>query len=416
MSNGQRGSVMEAKRVCRLVAATPLIFASILTVCLLLPQPASAASFSAWVASFWPTARAAGISRATYVRAFTGVTPDPQVIESANYQPEYKRPVGEYIDRVVSDKRIAVGKQILVEYKPLLDAIERRYGVDRHIVVAIWGVESNYGSNAGDQYVIRSLATLAYYGKKERYARQQLVAALKILQHGDITPAKMNGSWAGAMGNTQFIPTTYMTYAVDFDGDGKRDIWNSIPDALASTARYLAVSGWHPGETWGYEVALPPGFNVRAYSNNRLRTIASWERLGIRRINGAAFPRPRDRTSFWAPEGRKGPVFLLDNNFRAILHYNQAPSYALAVGHLADRLMGYGDFVHPWPTDENHLSLNQRIELQRRLSQEGYLNGNVDGVIGPATLQAVKAFQRRNGLSVDGYPTLTILKMLRQDS
>jgi membrane-bound lytic murein transglycosylase B len=320
------------------------------------------------------------------------------------------------VDRVVSDKRIATGKEMLVQYKPLLDAIESRYGVDRHILVAIWAVESNFGDDAGDKNVIQSLATLCYYNVKRSYAQKQLIAALKILQRGDITPDRMNGSWAGAMGHTQFIPTTYTAYAVDFDGDGKRDIWNSTADALASTAHYLAISGWHPGETWGYEVTVPRGFNVTAYNNGRLRTLASWQQMGVLRVGGQPYPRAGDKANLWAPEGSNGPKFLLLNNFRALLHYNQAQSYALAVGHMADRLMGYGDFVESWPTDENHLSLDQRMELQRRLAQEGYLDGSVDGVIGPATLQAVKAYQRRRGLPPDGFPTLSILKLLRADS
>ena len=209
-----------------------------------LAQPASAAqTFAQWVERFWPTARAAGITRATYDRAFKGMTPDPKVIEAANFQPEYVKPIGEYIDRVVSDKRIAAGKQKLEENKALLDVLEKRYGVDRTIIVAIWGVESNYGTQPGDMNVIRSLATLAYYNTKASFARQQLITALKIVQHGDIPVEQMNGSWAGAMGHTQFIPTTYQSFAVDYDGDGKRNIWYDVPDALASTAPSSSPSG-----------------------------------------------------------------------------------------------------------------------------------------------------------------------------
>jgi peptidoglycan lytic transglycosylase B len=412
---GIRAPARRCARLCRPFAASTAALLVLSAVLLGSMQAASAASFSAWVDGFWPTARAAGISRATYVRAFAGLTPDPQVIEAANYQPEYNRPIGEYIDRACSDKRIETGQQMLVQYKTLIDAIEDRYGVDRHIVVAIWAVESNFGSDTGDMNVIRSLATLAYDGVKESYARQQLIAALKILQRGDVPLDKMNGSWAGAMGHTQFIPTTYLSYAVDFDGDGKRDIWGDMADALASTAHYLAVSGWHSGQTWGYEVSLPNGFRLSTYSG-RTYSLAQWQRLGVARVNGAPFPRPGDRADLFAPAGANGPVFLLLHNFHVILRYNQAPSYALAVGHLADRLMGYGPFSKPWPTDENHLSLDQRMELQRRLSSEGLLSGDIDGVIGPATLNAVKAYQRKKGLAVDGFPTLTILKMLRSDT
>jgi len=380
------------------------------------PERASAAqSFAAWVEQFWPVARAAGITRATYDRAFKGLTPDPKVIEAANFQPEYVKPIGEYIDRVVSDKRIAAGKQKLEENKALLDVLEKRYGVDRTIIVAIWGMESNYGTQPGDMNVIRSLATLAYSGTRASYARQQLITALKILQHGDISVEQMNGSWAGAMGHTQFIPTTYQMFAVDYDGDGKRDIWADVPDALASTASYLKHSNWQAGATWGYEVNLPKGFNPKKVSDKTMKSLGDWQKLGLNRVGGEAFPRPADKATLFAPAGSDGPAFLVLNNFRSILHYNVATSYALGVGHLADRLKGYGPFVHPWPTDENHLALDQRVELQKLLVAKGLLVGDTDGIIGPATLDAVKTFQRSKGLPVDGFPSRTILELLRKE-
>jgi membrane-bound lytic murein transglycosylase B len=381
-----------------------------------LPQPASAAqTFAHWVERFWPVARAAGIKRETYDRAFKGMTPDPKVIEAANFQPEYKKPIGEYVDRVVSEKRIATGKQMLEQNKALLDALEKRYGVDRTILIAIWGVESNYGTQPGDMNVIRSLATLAYYNTKAAFARQQLITALKIVQRGDIPVEQMNGSWAGAMGHTQFIPTTYQLFAVDYDGDGKRNIWYDVPDALASTASYLKHSNWQPGQTWGYEVTLPKGFNPKRVSERTLRSLADWQKIGIARVNGEPFPRPGDKAGLYAPAGTAGPAFLVLNNFRSILRYNQATSYALGVGHLSDRLKGYGPFVHPWPTDENHLSLDQRIELQKLLVAKGLLVGDTDGIIGPATLEAVKTFQRGKGMPVDGFPSRTILELLRKE-
>src|SRR6476620_4369251 len=370
--------------------------------------------FQAWVARFWPTAKAAGITRQTYDLAFKGMTPDPKVGEAANFQPEYVKPIGEYIDRVVSDKRVETGKTKLVENKALLDVIDKRYGVDRHIGVAIWGVESNFGTQPGDMNVIRSLATLIYTGTKAKFAKPQLIMALKILQHGDVSYEAMNGSWAGAMGHTQFIPTTYQSYAVDYDGDDKRDIWNDVPDALASTASYLKVSGWRPGESWGYEVSLPKGFNPAKVSEATSKTLADWGKLGLVRANGAPYPRPSDRATLFAPAGTNGPAFLVLNNFRAILHYNVAKSYALAVGHLSDRLRGEGPFVHSWPTDETHLSFDQRMELQRLLVAKGLMTGDPDGVIGPATLEALKTYQRANKLPVDGFPSQTLLQMLRK--
>jgi peptidoglycan lytic transglycosylase B len=381
-----------------------------------LPHRAEAAqTFGQWIERFWPTARAGGIKRETYDLAFKGMTPDPKVIEAANFQPEYKKPIGEYVDRVVSDKRVTGGKQKLEENKALLDILEKRYGVDRTIIVAIWGVESNYGTQPGDMNVIRSLATLAYYNTKASFARQQLITALKILQRGDISVEAMNGSWAGAMGHTQFIPTTYQAYAVDYDGDGKRNIWNDVPDALASTASYLKHSNWQAGQTWGYEVTLPKGLNPKKYSERTLKSVGEWQKLGIKRVNGEAFPRPGDKAGLFAPAGTAGPAFLALTNFRSILRYNNATSYALGVGHLADRLKGYGPFVHPWPTDENHLSLDQRVELQRLLVAKGLLVGDTDGIIGPATLEAVKTFQRGKGMPVDGFPSRTILEMLRKE-
>jgi membrane-bound lytic murein transglycosylase B len=367
----------------------------------------------ACVETLWPAARAAGVTRTTFDLAFSGFTPDPEVVEAAHYQPEYVKPIGEYIDRVVSDKRIATGKQMLIDNKALLDQIETKYGVDRHILIAIWGIESNYGTQPGDKNIIRSLGTLYCTGTKVKFAKPQIVTALKILQHGDINLDGMNGSWAGAMGHTQFIPTTYIRFAVDQDGDGKRDIWDNIPDALGSTASYLKMSKWQPGQTWGYEVTVPKGIDPKKVSPSTMKTLGDWQKYGFVRVNGEPFPRPNDKATLFSPEGSRGPSFLLLNNFRAILHYNTANSYALAVGHLADRLAGGEPFVHPWPTDETHLSLEQRTELQQLLIAKGLLTGDADGVIGPATLEAVKTYQRSKGMPVDGFPTQTILKGLQ---
>jgi membrane-bound lytic murein transglycosylase B len=367
----------------------------------------------ACVETLWPAAKGAGVTRATFDRAFQGFTPDPEVVEAANFQPEYVKPIGEYIDRVVSEKRIATGKQMLTDNKALLDQLEAKYGVDRHILVAIWGVESNYGTQPGDKNIIRSLGTLYCTGTKAKFAKVQVVTALKILQHGDIALEGMNGSWAGAMGHTQFIPTTYTRFAIDQDGDGKRDIWTDIPDALGSTASYLKFAKWTPGQTWGYEVSVPKGVDAKKINTSTMRSLGDWQKLGVVRVSGEPFPRPNDKATFFAPAGSNGPCFLLLNNFRAILHYNTANSYALAVGHLADRLRGDGPFVHPWPTDETHLSLDQRTALQQLLIAKGLLTGDADGVIGPATLEAVKTYQRSKGLPVDGFPSMTILKDLQ---
>ncbi|MGH6736066.1 MAG: lytic murein transglycosylase [Methyloceanibacter sp.] len=388
---------------------------SALLVALAFPEAAHADKFQTCVQSLWPAAKAGGVSRETFDRAFQGAAFDAEVIELATYQPEYVKPIGEYIDRAASEKRIVNGKQKLIEYKPLLDQLEAKYGVDRHILVAIWGVESNYGDQPGDKNVINSLATLICSNTKAKFARGQIVSALKILQRGDVTYENMNGSWAGAMGHTQFIPTTYSAYAVDYDGDGRRDIWGTIPDALGSTASYLRVSKWQPGQTWGYEVRVPKGVNPSKIGESTSKSLGQWEKLGFVRASGQPFPRPGDKATLFAPEGANGPAFLVLNNFRSLLRYNVAKSYALAVGHLADRLAGGGPFIQQWPVGENRLSLDQRKELQTHLIAHGHLEGEVDGIVGKGTGEGIKSYQRAKGLKADGIPTQTLLKTLRSE-
>jgi membrane-bound lytic murein transglycosylase B len=382
---------------------------------------AASGGFESWVRGFWPEAQARGISAETFNRAFTGVTPDPEVIELASRQPEFVRPVSDYIASAVSESRIETGREMLVRYERLLDAVEARYGVSRHIVVAIWGMESSYGAVLENtnivRPVIRSLATLAYEGgRRAGFGRQQLLAALEILERGDITPDRMYGSWAGAMGHTQFIPTTYNEYAVDFDGSGRRDIWNSIPDALGSTAAYLSARGWRPGETWGYEVVLPDGFDFALADERKRRPLSEWERLGVRRVLGQGYPRPGDEAYMMLPAGANGPAFLVLRNFRAILAYNNANSYALAVGHLADRLKGVGPFVGSWPENDRPLTAEQRRELQEHLVRRGYDTGGIDGQVGPMTRSAIRSYQSRNGLPADGYAGYSLLERLRTGS
>lgn len=394
-----------------------LLSAVSFTVVMIALEPARAdSSFSRWINDFWPEAREKGVSRQVFNRAFAGVSPDPSVIEKAEHQPEFAKPIWEYLASAVSDKRIENGKAMLAEHGKLLSAIEARYGVDRHVVLAIWGMETSYGSFMGDRPVIRSLATLAYTGSRKRYGRSQLLSALQTLQNGDIAPEKMSGSWAGAMGHTQFIPTTYSAYAVDFDGDGRRNIWESIPDALASTANYLRVSKWRPGETWGYEVDLPEGFDYEQTGRGIRKTLAQWSALGVRRVKDKPFPRPGDMASIVVPSGSRGPAFAVLNNFRSIMRYNNAVSYALAVGHLADRIQGFNPngFEKPWPVAYLPLARSQRFELQRLLARKGFLNGKIDGILGPATRAAVRAYQRSAGLEVDGYPSVVVLQHLQR--
>ena len=396
-----------------------MLFIGALLAGLMTLAPARADSgFDAWVREFWPTAKAGGISREVYDAAFRGVTPDPEVLEKARFQPEFVQPLWQYVEKRVSDKRIAAGRDMLARHRPLLDQLEGRYGVDGHILVAIWGLESYYGEVLSDpkivKSVVRSLATHAYGDRRRaKFARQQLVAALRILQRGDIGEAAMTGSWAGAMGHTQFIPTTYEAYAVDFDGDGRRDIWNSPVDALASAANYLHEAGWVSGTTWGYEVALPQGFNYRLAEDQKSRTVSDWAKLGVVRARGEAFPRPGDKATLLAPAGASGPAFLMLRNHFVIKRYNNSTAYSLAVGYLADRLRGGDAFTRSWPADERLLTADESAELQQHLARAGYYDGEIDGKLGPASRAAIRAFQSGRGLAADGLPNLQLLQTLR---
>jgi membrane-bound lytic murein transglycosylase B len=305
----------------RAAESAAFVVAAVATVVFLAAAPACASQTPAsWVKTFWPTAKSAGISWHTYSGALGDFAPDPDVLKRAGSQAEFNMKIWNYLDQMISDERLSEGKTAVATYGSLLARIEQRYGVDRYIVAAIWGIESHYGRVLTNprlvKNTIRSLATLAWSGGRlAKFGRKQLVSALKIVQRGDISAGAMNGSWAGAMGQTQFIPTTFEAYAVDFDGDGHRNIWTSVADALASAANYLKKAGWEAGRTWGYEVKLPPGFNTKRTGE---RSLASWMKLGVRRANGAAFPRPGDRASLWLPNGTDGPVFLLLKNFRVL--------------------------------------------------------------------------------------------------
>lgn len=377
------------------------------------------AAFHKWVQGFWPQAKAVGISRATYDAAFRGVdSVDPEVLRLAAKQPEFTKSVGEYLASAVSESRIENGRKMLAHYKPALDRIEAHFGVQREIVVAIWGMESSFGAVLDNpkivRSVIRSLATLACCDKKRsQFGRTQLLAALKILQRGDVPPNRLTGSWAGAMGHTQFIPTSYIAFSVDADGDGRADIWSNVPDALATAANLLAKNGWVTGQTWGYEVALAPGFKMSLADEKTQRSLSEWQRLGVRRANGKPFPRPDDKAKLILPSGARGPAFLILRNFDVIKRYNNATSYALGVGHLADRLAGGAPFVAAWPADVKPLSRAQIEEMQRLLAAKGFSTGEVDGKVGPDTRDAIRAYQSAKGLVADGYPSVALLERLK---
>jgi membrane-bound lytic murein transglycosylase B len=377
-------------------------------------QPAM--SFAEWQAGFREQALRAGIRPDIFDRAFTGVTPDMSVVKADRSQPEFTRPVWEYLDGVISDARVRKAQALTNQYADALQSIEQRYGVDRNALIAVWGMESNFGQFQGSKSVIRSLATLAYEGRRRGFAQDQLLAALQILQHGDVAPESMIGSWGGAMGQTQFIPTTYNTHAVDFDGDGRRDIWNSPTDALASTAHYLQSSGWQTGQPWGYEVTLPSSFDYALADATTRKSLADWQRMGLTLPNGTPLPTTvlQQQAALLLPAGYKGPAFLVMDNFRAILKYNNSSSYALAIGLLAGRIQGGGYVVGEWPRGDVPLSRSERIELQTLLSAKRYDAGNPDGIIGANTRKAIRSAQQAYGWPADGYPTQELLQNLRK--
>ncbi|MCQ2028353.1 lytic murein transglycosylase [Stutzerimonas zhaodongensis] len=367
-------------------------------------------SFEQWRDEFRAEALQAGISAKVFDRAFAGVTPDPSIITADRSQPEFTRPVWQYLEGALSKQRVSGGKSLLDRHQATLNDIEARYGVDRNTLVAIWGLESSFGQIMGDKGVIRSLATLAHEGRRPGFAKSQLLAALEILQHGDVSADQLRGSWAGAMGQTQFIPTTYNTHAVDFDGDGRRDIWNSSADALASAAHYLQASGWKTGQPWGFEVSLPDGFDYAQADNSIRKPLSEWRRLGL---SGVPSGMEDANASLLLPAGYRGPAFLILDNFRAILRYNNSSSYALAIGLLSERFNGAGQIRGTWPQGEQPLSRSERLELQERLTERGFDPGTADGIIGANTRSAIRRFQQQLGWPADGHPTQELLGRLR---
>ncbi|MCE8020246.1 lytic murein transglycosylase [Halomonas sp. MCCC 1A11036] len=368
--------------------------------------------FQAWLHDFRRQARAEGISEATLARALDGARYRPRVIELDRSQPEFVRPIWQYLDSAVSQARVSQGRAKLDEHRDTAQRMEQRYGVPAEIIVAIWGIESNYGGNFGDFSTLEALATLAFDGRRRDFARGELLAALRIIEAGDIAPERMVGSWAGAMGHTQFIPSSFEAYAVDGDGDGRRDIWNSIPDVMASTANYLARAGWRQGEPWGMEVRLPDGFDYSLADDSR-RSASEWAELGVRAVGGGELP-PLAEAAILVPAGASGPAFLVGRNYRAILRYNNATSYALAVGTLADRIAGRPGVQAEWPRHERPLSRSQVRDMQQALNARGFDVGAPDGIMGPNTRRGLREYQRSAGLTPDGFPTESLLQRLRQ--
>jgi len=385
---------------------------------LLVASPAHAdKAFQKWINNFYPTAAKAGITKSTYLAAFKGVSePDPDVLSKAGYQPEFKHTIWDYLDSRVNPYTVGIGQDMLRQHGRTLNALEKHFGVDKHVLLAIWSMESNYGAvfEKPDRLhsVPRALATLAYADEKRaKFARTQLIAALKILQRGDVKPSQFTGSWAGAMGHTQFIPTSYLLYGFDADGNGKADIWNSVPDALATAANLLKKNGWQPGKTWGYEVIAPS--NGRKYEGKSM-TLAQWSALGFERPNGKGFKSGKDRAVLKMPGGPNGPAFLMTKNFFVIKNYNNSDSYALGVGTLADQIAGYNGVSQSWPRPEGTLDITQKFELQTRMKSLGYYDGKIDGNFGSGSKAAIEAIQKQLGMQPDGVPSKALLRALQK--
>jgi peptidoglycan lytic transglycosylase B len=374
---------------------------------------AAAANFRGCLDALRPQAERRGVSRAVYDANVAGLTPDLRIMDLLDAQPEFTKSFWDYLDILVNDDRIQNGRAILAQHRATFDAVEKAYGVDRHIIAAIWGIESNYGSQIGERSVIRSTATLSCVGRRQDYFREEFLSALEILARGDVRADHLKGSWAGAFGPTQFMPTSFKRYAVDFDGDGRRDVVDSVPDLVASTANNLKKDGWVAGQTWGYEVVVPNEFNFLLADRSRAMTLREWERAGIHRVGGKAFPRGEDRAYLIVPAGAQGPGFLMLQNFRVIMKYNPAEAYALAIGHLADRLRGGAPFAQAWPRHERVLTLAERYELQQLLAQRGYDVGEPDGRLGGKTRSALRQFQASVGQVPDGFASAAILERLR---
>lgn len=373
----------------------------------------AAANFDSCVASMWPDAARRNISQESFQRFTAGLTPDLRIMDLLDSQPEFTKSIWDYLDILVNDNRLAKGREVLAKYKTQFDATEKAYGVDRYTITAIWGIESNYSTQIGDRSVLQSTATLACIGRRQKYFRDEFLSALEILHHGDLSPEQMRGSWAGAFGPTQFMPTAFKRYAVDANGDGRRNVVDDPADLIASTANNLKKEGWQSGQSWGYEVTVPKDFNYMMADRSKVMTFAQWEHLGLKRANGQPFPATSDKAYLLAPAGAEGPGFLMLQNFRVIMKYNPAEAYALAIGHFADRLRGGVPFVQAWPRQERELSRAERLELQQLLAQRGFYRSTPDGQFGGETREALRSFQASIGAPADGFASSEMLDRLR---
>ena len=361
-----------------------------------------------------------GVTLDTYSRYTQNLTPDYSVIEKLNYQPEFSTPIWDYLSGLVDDERVQEGQQKLKQHQDVLNRVSAAYGVPAETVVAVWGVESNFGSISGKYPLLQALGTLSCEGRRQNYFRGEFFAAMRILQRGDLREDQLKGSWAGAFGHTQFMPSTYEELAVDFDGDGRRDLVSSTTDALASTANFLKKRGWQTGQPWGFEVKIPEGMSINGESRRNKKALSTWIAQGVTRADGSALIQGNlsesSQAGLMAPAGINGPLFLVFKNFDAIYSYNAAESYALAIAHLSDRLGGQGGFIQTWPTDDAGTSRAERREIQQFLLNRGYDIGEVDGLIGDKTRQAIRQEQIRFGLSPTGRAGQQILRAFQQEN
>ena len=377
-------------------------------------QSGGLANFGQCAARLRDRAVASGIPQPVVQQAFAQLRPNPRVVELDRRQPEFVQTFWQYFDARINANRIERGRTMLAQHRPLLQQLEARYGVPGRYLVSFWGLESNFGENMGGFHVVESLATLACEGRRAQFFETELMNALQIAAQGDAAVSRMQGSWAGAMGQPQFMPSTFLRHAVDGNGDGRRDIWGNVPDALASASNFLRAIGWRPGEEWGQEVVLPTGFDYRQASLTVERPVSEWQQSGIRSADGRPLPGDGRLASIVVPGGYRGPAFIVYQNFRAILNWNRSINYAVAVGHLADRLAGGGPLVAQRSLEDQPLSREDVMEIQTRLVAVGEDAGEADGVVGTRTREAIRGFQARLGRPADGHPDQDLLWQLRR--
>ena len=389
-----------------------LLLISTLTVACASAWAQANTEFDSCLAGLRAPARAAGVTDAAFARLTQGLAPDMSVIEKLNNQPEFRTPIWDYMAGLVDEERVEQGRALLAQHRDTLDKVQARFGVDPATVVAVWGVESNFGQSFGSYPLTQALGTLSCFGRRQAYFRGEFYATLRILQAGDIAPERLVGSWAGAFGHTQFMPSTFERLAVDFDGDGKRDLMDSTADALASTAHFLQKAGWQSSLPWGYEVKLPAGFSTAGEGRRSKRPMSEWTARGLRLVNGSPLP-AQGSAGLMTLAGPTGPAFLVTRNFDALFSYNAAESYGLAIAHLSDRLRGGAVFATPWPTDDPGLSRAERRELQGLLIMRGHDIGAVDGMLGERSRAAIRTEQARLGQEANGRAGQKLLKALR---